>query len=129
MSPISILAVLVLLAGALPAQKRVSSEKKAGLELGDTPTSVLRIDKLKGTLKSIDLVKRTVTVGHSDGEDTFGFPTAAGREKVSLSKKMAKALGKKSIRLEETQAGWQVKVAYYPTLGTIMELTIEEMAR
>ncbi len=114
----------------LAAQKRVSSERdKLPPELGDRPSAVLKIETFKGTLKKVDLEKRTVTVTHSDGEEIFGFPTAAGREKVSLSKKVARALGKKSLRLEDIQAGCQVKVAYYPALGQIMELTIEEMAR
>lgn len=115
--------------GVLPAQKRVSSEKTALPELGDKPESVLKVENLKGTVKKVDLEKRTITVAHSDGESAFTFPTAAGREKISLSKKVARALGKKALRLEEMTAGSQVKVAYYPTLGTIMEITVEELAR
>ena len=117
------------LIGPLPAQKRVSSEKQALPELGNKPSAVLKIENLKGTVKKVDLTKRAVTVAHSDGETEFTFPTAAGREKISLSKKVARALGKKSLRLEEMPAGSQVKVAYYPALGSIMEITIEEMGR
>ena len=116
-------------AGASAGQKRVSSEKTALPELGDKPASLLKVEKLKGTLKKVDLKKRTVTIAHSDGETELGFPTAAGREKISLSKKAARALGKKSLRLEEISARSEVKVAYYPTLGTIMEITVEELAR
>ena len=113
----------------LAAQKRVSSEKQSLPELGNKPSSVLKIENLKGTVKKVDLTKRIVTVAHSDGETEFTFPTAAGREKISLSKKVSRALGKKSLRLEELPAGSQVKVAYYPALGSIMEITVEEIAR
>ena len=110
--------------------QRVSSERgKLPPRQGDAPTSVLRVEKLKGTLKEVDLKKRTVTVTHAGGEETFSFPTAAGREKVSLSKKVAREAGKKSLRLEDIQAGCRVKVSYYPALGTIMELLVEELAR
>ena len=117
------------LAVPLGAQKRVSSEKQGLPELGDKPSSVLKIESLKGTIKKVDLEKRTVTVGHSDGETVFTFPTIAGKEKISLSKKVARLTGKKSLRLEEVQAGSQVKVSYYPELGRIMEITVEELAR
>jgi hypothetical protein len=118
----------LVLAIVLPAQQRVSSERgKQPPQIGDKPSSVLKVEKLKGALKSIDLQKRTVTITHGGGEDVFTFPTSAGREKVNLSKKVARALGKKSLRLEELQAGSQVKVAYYPSLGAIMEMIIEEL--
>jgi len=111
-----------------PAQRRVSSEKKALPELGDRPGSVLRVENLKGTLKRVDLTMRTVIIENSAGESVLAFPTAAGREKITLSKKPARQLGKKSLRLEEVGPGWRVKVAYYPTLGTILEIVVEELA-
>jgi len=114
---------------AASSQKRVSSEKKGQPELGDVPASVLRVENLKGRLEKVDLEKRTVTVAHSQGAIVFSFPTAAGREKISLSKKAARALGKRSLRLEDLQAGWKARVAYYPSLGTIQELLIEELTR
>jgi hypothetical protein len=128
-------ALLLALAGALwlplAAQKKgkVTSERSAPPELGDKPTSPLKIENVKGTVKNVDLQKRTVTIAQAGGETVFSFPTAAGREKIYLSKKVARALGKKSLRLDEIPAGSQVKVAYYPALGTIMQLTIEELAR
>jgi hypothetical protein len=79
-------------------------------------------------VKKVDLGKRTVTIAHDNSETVFSFPTTAGREKIYLSKKAARALGKKSLRLDEVPTGSQVKVAYYPALGTIMHLTIEEVA-
>lgn len=113
----------------LEAQKRVSSEKQALPELGNRPTPVLKVEHLKGTIKKVDLEKRTVTVAHSDGDTVFRFPTVAGKEKILLSKKASRLVGKKTVRLEEIPAGSQVKVAYYPELGTIMEIIIEELAR
>ena len=109
--------------------KRVTSERGSLPELGEIPTGVLKVDKLKGKVKAVDLKKRTVTVTYSDGEIELGFPTAAGREKVTLGKKPARALGKKSVQLEDLPAGSEVKVAYYPSLGQIMEITVEELGR
>jgi hypothetical protein len=113
--------------GGGKGNKRVISERSGLPELGEIPTGVLKVDKLKGRVKLVDLQKRTVTVTHSSGELVLGFPTAAGREKVTLGKKPAKALGKKSMGLEDLPAGSEVKVAYYPTLGQIMEITVEEL--
>lgn len=115
--------------GGGKGSKRVISEKSGLPELGEVPTGVLKVEKLKGKVKAVDLKKRTVTVT-SDGENMeLGFPTAAGREKVTLGKKAAKALGKKSVLLEDLPAGSEVKVQYYPTLGQIMEITVEDLGR
>lgn len=111
------------------AQKKVTSERESRPELGDKPDAVLKVENLKGTVKSVDLAKRTITVAHADGETVFSFPTASGREKIGLSKKVARATSKKSFRLEDLTAGSQVKVAYYPALGTIMQITVEDLAR
>ena len=130
MACVTALTLVVSTPAVLWAQGRVSSERdKLPPRLGDRAAPVLKIENLKGSLKSVDLAKRTITITHANGEETFGFPTAPGREKVTLSKKVARALGKKSLRLEDIQAGWQVKVAYYPALGQIMELIVEETAR
>lgn len=107
--------------------KRVISERGSLPELGDKPTGVLKVENFKGRVKSVDLQKRTVTVTQGGGEIVLGFPTAAGREKVTLGKKPSKALGKKSVGLEDLPAGSEVKVAYYATLGQIMEIIVEEM--
>ena len=109
--------------------RRVSSEKGGLPELGEIPSGPLKVEKLKGVVKKIDLQQRTVAVVNSDGETVLGFPTAAGREKIGLGKKAARALGKKSLRLEEMPSGCEVKVAYYPTLGQIMEITIEGLGK
>jgi len=109
--------------------KRVSSERGGQPDLGEIPTSVLKIEKIKGKVKAVDLKKRTVTVTHSDLITELGFPTAPGREKIVLGKKPARALGKKSIGLEDLQAGSEVKVSYYPSLGQILEIIVEETGR
>ena len=103
------------------------SETSGLPELGDKPTGVLKVEKIKGKVKAVDLQKRTVTLARSEGDLVLGFPTAAGREKVTLGKKAAKALGKKSVGLEDLPVGSEVKVAYYPTLSQIMEIIVEEM--
>jgi hypothetical protein len=113
--------------GAGKGTKRVSSERSGLPELGEIPSGVLKVEKIKGRVKAVDLEKRTVTVTHSGGDLVLGFPTAAGREKVTLGKKAAKALGKKSTGLEDLPAGSEVKVAYYPSLGQIMEIVVEEL--
>ena len=107
--------------------RRVISESSGLPELGERPTGVLKVEKVKGKVKAVDLQKRTVTVTRSEGDLVLGFPTAAGREKVTLGKKAAKALGKKSFGLEDLPVGSGVKVAYYPTLSQIMEIVVEEM--
>jgi hypothetical protein len=109
--------------------KRVSSEKSSLPELGEIPTGVLKVEKFKGKVKSVDLKARTVTVTREDETMTLGFPTAAGREKVTLGKKPARALGKKSVGLEDLPAGSEVRVSYYPALQQVMELMIEELGR
>ena len=125
-----ILATLLVLSSSVTwAQRRVSSEKAALPELGDKPAALLRVEKLKGTVKSVDLEKRTITITRSGSDMVLNFPTTAGREKISLSKKVSRALGKKSLHLEELPTACEVTVAYYPSLGAIMELTIEEMTR
>ena len=107
--------------------RRVTSERGGLPELGTIPTGVLKVEKIKGKVKSVDLKQRTVTVTHKDGELTLGFPTTAGREKVTLGKKPSQALGKKAVSLEDLTAGSEVKVSYYPSLGQIMEILVEEM--
>jgi hypothetical protein len=130
----SILALGVIGSVLAPAQKgNVSSEKKTSPELGQIPTGVLKVEKLKGVVKSVDLEKRSVTITHS-GKDsgngsTFEFPTAAGREKISISPKVARASGKRAFRLEDLKPGSEVRVQYYPALGTIMEIMVEDQPK
>lgn len=101
-----------------------------GKELGETPEAVLRIVKLKGKLSAIDLKDRTITIEpeKKDKEDglklTFSQP--AGREQIKVSKKAEKILGKKRLKLEELKVGSEVSLEYYPVLGQLMELTVEE---
>jgi hypothetical protein len=125
----SILALGVIGPVLAPAQKGVSSEKKTSPELGQIPTGVLKVEKLKGVVKSVDLEKRSVTVGHAGNSSTFEFPTAAGREKISISGKVARASGKRAFRLEDLKPGSEVRVQYYPALGTIMEIVVEDQPK
>ncbi len=96
-------------------------------ELGIKPNSVLKVRKAKGVIAKVDLVKRSVTITLSKGKDpmelTFSQPS--GREQIKTSKKMAKALGKKVLRLDEVPIGAKVQLAYYPLLGQLMELTVD----
>jgi hypothetical protein len=123
-------------AALLPGQSRVSSERntragdrKTAHELGEIPAAPLKIEKLKGTIKSVDLPDRTVTVAHSGGSITLGFPTAPGREKITLSKKVARTFGKRAFRLEDLQPGSEVRLQYYPALESIMEIIVEEIPK
>ena len=54
------------------------------------------------------------------------FSQPRGREQIKLSKKAAKAIGKKVLELEELQPGSKVSLQYYPGLGQLMELIIEK---
>ncbi len=124
---------------ALPAQKASTTSSgakirrdidfKGGPEAPlNRPESVLKVLKVKGTLERIDLEKRTVTIlaGKRDAGLELGFPQPAGREQIKVSKKAAKILGAKKLRLEELKAGSKVRLQYYPALGQLMELIIEK---
>ncbi len=103
------------------------SDNSAGEALeGTRPNSVLKVVKLKGTVKSIDLQKRTVTIASSKGQPLeLAFSQPAGREQLKAGKKALKRLGKKRIRLEELESGAKVKAQYYPVLAQLMELVVE----
>ena len=90
---------------------------------------VLDVVKLKGTIGKVDLDKRTVTIvpkKKKQGELELSFSQPRGREQIKLSKKAAKAIGKKGLELEELQPGSKVSLQYYPGLGQLMELIIEK---
>jgi hypothetical protein len=103
-----------------------------GNELGEKPEGVLRIVKLKGKLSAIDLKERTITVAPENNakEDglTLTFAQPEGREQIKTSKKAEKVLGKKRLKLEEVKVGSEVSLQYYPVLGQLMELTIDQPA-
>lgn len=103
------------------------SDNTAGAALeGARPASVLKIVKVKGVVKSIDLQQRTVTLAPAKGEPlVLAFSQPAGREQVKTGKKAAKRLGKKRLRLEELESGAKVRAQYYPVLGQLMELIVE----
>lgn len=103
-----------------------------GNELGETPEAVLRIVKVKGKLSAIDLKDRTITIA-TDKKDTedglkLAFSQPNGREQIKVSKKAEKILGKKRLKLEELKVGSEVSLAYYPALGQLMELTVDQPA-
>jgi hypothetical protein len=103
-----------------------------GTELGERPEAVLRIVKLKGRLSAIDLKERTITIApekkSTEDDLTLTFSQPEGREQIKTSKKAEKVLGKKRLKLEELKVGSEVSLQYYPVLGQLMELTIEQPA-
>jgi hypothetical protein len=138
MRTLSVGILLLALAGSLALAQKSSSSKirpgdssnAVGNELGEKPEAVLRIVKVKGKLSHIDLKERTITIAtdKDDKEDglklTFAQPE--GREQIKVSKKAEKVLGKKRLKLEELKVGSEVSLQYYPLLGQLMELTIEQ---
>ena len=133
--PLFLLLFAALLA---PAQQQTTSSKTRpndnanaqGTELGVKPEAVLKIEKLEGVIRSIDLKTRTVTVDPSGKDEplqlTFAQPT--GREQIKTSKKVMKEMGKKKLLLEEVKVGAKVELRYYITLGQMMELIIEDQS-
>lgn len=127
---------LAIAAALAPAQQQTTSSKTRpndnanalGTELGVKPEAVLKIEKIKGVIRNIDLKTRTVTVD-PDGKEqalqlTFAQPE--GREQIKTSKKAMKTLGKKKLLLEEVKVGAKVELRYYTTLGQMMELIVGE---
>ena len=109
--------------------KARSGERGNNSPLG-VPDEVLRVVKIKGVIDTTDLQTRTVTVKPNKKEDPaleLGFPQPAGREQIKAGKKAEKVLGKKNLTLEELKPGWDVTLEYYPVLGQILSLTIEEL--
>jgi hypothetical protein len=148
MRRISIGIVLAALLGLSPAFAQIKSSETSssskirpgdhsnavGNELGEKPEAVLRIVKVKGKLSSIDLKERTVTIA-TDKKDkekeeaaglTLSFSQPTGREQIKVSKKAEKVLGKKRLKLEELKVGAEVSLEYYPVLGQLLELTVEQ---
>jgi hypothetical protein len=135
------LAALLAVPLALAQNNQTSSSSKirpgdhsnaVGNELGETPGSVLQIVKVKGKLSAVDLKERTITVAtdKKDNEDglTLSFSQPADREQIKVSKKAEKILGKKRLKLEELKIGSEVSLQYYPVLGQLLELTVEQPA-
>ena len=132
---VRILLFAALALGVAAAQQKTASsntrpgvsDNAAGAALeGARPTSVLKIVKAKGVVKSIDLQQRTVTIAPAKGEPlVLAFSQPAGREQVKTGKKAAKRLGKKRLRLEELESGAKVRAQYYPVLAQLMELVVE----
>jgi hypothetical protein len=131
----SLLVLAALLAGLAAAQQQTTSSKTRpgdtanaqGTELGVKPDKVLRIEKVKGRIASIDLKTRTVTIDpEGKGKPlTLTFAQPSGREQIKTSKKAMKALGKKKLLLEEVKVGAKVELRYYTALGQMMELIVD----
>ncbi len=130
--------LLVMTCWLLPAQQQStssktragSSENAVGNVLGEKPSAVLEIVKVKGTVREIDLKARTVTIvpGKNESPLKLEFAQPTGREQIKTSKKAAKLLGKKKLKLEELGVGSKVRLEYYPVLGQVMELIVEQPA-
>ncbi|MEX2302008.1 MAG: hypothetical protein WD733_13790 [Bryobacterales bacterium] len=127
----------MVLAGSLALAQNSSSKTRPGdssnaigKEQGEKPEAVLRIVKVKGKISAVDLEERTITVdpGKKDKEDDLklNFAQPTGREQIKVSKKAEKVLGKKRLKLEELKVGSEVSLEYYPLLGQLMELTVEQ---
>jgi hypothetical protein len=108
------------------------SSNAVGNEIGEKPEAVLHIVKVKGKLSAIDLKDRTITI-ETDKKDKeeglkLAFSQPTGREQIKVSKKAEKVLGKKRLKLEELKVGSEVSLQYYPVLGQLLELIVEQPA-
>lgn len=95
-------------------------------------SSVLDIVKLKGSIAEVDLERRTITVAGKkkrDREVELSFSQPTGKEQIDVSKKAAKLLGKKNLKLEELKPGSTVELSYYTSLMQVMDLVVEQPAR
>jgi hypothetical protein len=103
-----------------------------GNELGENPEAVLQIVNVKGKLSAVDLKDRTITIATDKKDNEEGlklaFSQPAGREQIKVSKKAEKVLGKKRLKLEELKVGSEVSLQYYPVLGQLLEMVVEQPA-
>ncbi len=93
------------------------------------PSTPLKIVKLKGVVENVDLDKRTITIyGGKNRKRSIKltFPQPNGLEQVKTSKKTFKILGKKKLALEDLEAGYRVRLQYYPLLEQVAELVVEK---
>ena len=129
-------AVAAVLAGLVAAQQQTTSSKTRpndnanaqGPELGEKPEAVLKIEKLNGVVRKVDLQARTVTIDPEGKEESLEltFAQPPGREQIKASKKAMKTLGKKKLSLEEVKVGAKVELRYYTSLDQMMELIVDE---
>ena len=105
-----------------------NNQNAQGNVLGTKPDEVLRIVKLKGVVRKVNLETRSVVVdGGKSGEVELTFAQPNGREQIKTSKKIFKATGSKKLNLEELKPGSKVQLQYYSTLGQMLELIVESM--
>ncbi|MEZ5394607.1 MAG: hypothetical protein R2724_17470 [Bryobacterales bacterium] len=131
-------ALLVFTALLASAQQQTTSGKTRpndntnaqGTELGVKPEAVLKIEKVKGIVRNVDLKTRTVTIDPDGKGDALQltFAQPSGREQIKTSKKAMKALGKKKLLLEEVKVGAKVELRYYTALGQMMELIVDHQS-
>ena len=130
------LSLVLLFCSALWAQAPTTSSRTRpennqnaqGNVLGAKPDEVLRIVKLKGVVRKVDLKARSIVVdGGKAGEVELTFAQPNGREQIKTSKKIFKSTGAKKLLLEEVKTGSRVQLQYYSTLGQMLELIVESM--
>lgn len=106
--------------------------------------SLAKPQKVKALVTAVDFQERSITLlpakqgqqfrvadlgdkgreWYSVPELQLTFVVPAGLEKIGASKKAAKALGKKTMRLEDVGVGSQVQVEYYPVLRQILKMRL-----
>lgn len=106
-----------------------NNQNAQGTILGSKPSSVLKVLKAKGVIRSIDLNARTVVIdsGKKTGELTLSFAQPEGREQIKASKKLAKSSGRPKLSLEELKPGAQVQIQYYAALSQMLEMTVDRV--
>jgi hypothetical protein len=128
-----------------PGNQGQSNQTQGTVFTGKGEAYQVSPQKAKAIVTAIDVVERTITVKPAKDGDTFRvadvgpegrtwrtvaemkmtFITPSGMEKIALSKSASKAVGKKSISLEELRLQSEIKVEYYPAAQAILSLTVE----
>jgi hypothetical protein len=111
-------------------QKQLAKPRKA--------TAVVKDIDLKKRLILLEPVKKNQSFRVADVDDSgrrwytvdeldLGFVTPEGQERIQVSKKVARSMGKKEILLEELKPSAKVRVEYYPVLRRILTIRVEEL--
>ncbi len=146
--PLMLLALALAAEGARPQANGEPRQDPRASQAGPRKAGpAAKPRKVKAVLREVDLDHRSITIvplrpepgaaggerpGRADLEKLeLAFPAPAGSELIKLSKRAAKALGKKGakkIPLEQLKAGSQLRVEYDPAAGRIIELVVEQAA-
>ena len=106
--------------------------------------SLAKPQKVKALVTAVDFQDRSITLRRAKQGQQFRvadlgekgrqwysvpelqltFVVPEGLEKIDASKKAAKALGRKAVRLEDVGVGSQVQVEYYPVLRQILKMRL-----